>query len=71
MDDLSARLKHMKIGCYVNMILNHLVYADDIVVFAPSVKGLQQLVNVCHHFIMERLLSLNVNKTKRMISFLE
>lgn len=70
MDDLSNQLKQIKVGCFVNdSILNHLIYADDIVLFAPSVNGLQQLVNICHSFISERLLSLNVNKTKCMIFY--
>ena len=68
MDELSEKLQQIKVGCYLNaMILNHIFYADDIVLFAPSVNGLQQLVNICTKFMSERFLSLNVNKTKCMV----
>ena len=45
-------------------IVNHLIYADDIVVFCPSLSGLQHLVNTSHTFIPKRRLLLNTNKTK-------
>ena len=47
-DDLSCKLNNSNAGCYINNILvNHFMYADDIALLAPSVKGLQKLVNVC------------------------
>ena len=35
------------VGCYVGCrVLNHLLFADDAVIFAPSAKGLQQLLDI-------------------------
>ena len=68
MDELSSNLKNIKVGCCIaGKILNHLFYADDIVLFAPSINGLQHLVNISHKYISDRLLTLNKNKTKCMI----
>ena len=40
MDNLSIELNNINIGCCIDgKIINHLMYADDIVLFAPSVKG--------------------------------
>ena len=37
MDDLSERLNELKIYCMVGaLIINHLVYADDLVLISPS-----------------------------------
>ena len=33
--------------CSAGLIINHLMYADDLVVSAPSAKGLQKLLDVC------------------------
>ena len=39
-DDLSVTLNACQVGCCVgNVIINHLMYADDLVVLAPSVSG--------------------------------
>ena len=47
-DGLAEKLNKHKIGCVVdNRIINHLIYADDIVLFCPSLAGLQLLVNEC------------------------
>ncbi len=44
-DDLSVSLNSLKIGCVVtNMIINHLMYADDIVLISPSSAGLSTLI---------------------------
>ena len=44
-DDLSKKLNNCYLGCTVNDILiNHLIYADDLVLLAPSAHALQLLV---------------------------
>ena len=48
MNDLSVLLSKIPAGCYSgNTVINHLMYADDLVVFAPSAKDLQKLLNIC------------------------
>ena len=50
-DRLSTSLNKIHVGCIVNdALINHLMYADDIVLFAPSLKGVQQLVRMCELF---------------------
>lgn len=47
MDDLSKELKKCKTGCMVGeSLINHLIYADDLVVLSPYSAGLQQLLSV-------------------------
>jgi len=42
LDVLSIELNKVKAGCYIGEVpLNHLMFADDICVFFPSVHGLQ------------------------------
>ena len=61
MDNLSNMLNNCKIGCVINdRIVNHNIYADDIVVFSPSMSGLQQLVNVCSSYLSSMLAKQNV-----------
>ena len=33
-----------------NEIINHLMYADDLVIMAPSVAGLSKLLRICELF---------------------
>ena len=48
LDELSNELNNVKAGCYIgDALLNHLMFADDICVFCPSVRSLQGLLNVC------------------------
>jgi hypothetical protein len=50
-DDLSKILNNCYIGCTVNdVLINHLIYADDLVLLAPSAQALQLLVNQCELF---------------------
>jgi hypothetical protein len=47
-EDLSAKLSAAKVGCYINGVCyNHLNYADDCVLLAPSVRALQILIDEC------------------------
>jgi len=41
-DDLFLELNNIKAGCYmVEILLNDFIFADDICVFWPSLRGLQ------------------------------
>ena len=47
MDELSKNLSNVNVGCCVNNnVINHIMYADDLCLLAPSAKGLQFLVNI-------------------------
>jgi hypothetical protein len=65
MDDLSVKLQSMPIGYYINdTCFNHVMYADDAVLIAPSPSALQELVDVCQTFVTENDLQLNKTKSK-------
>ena len=50
-DDLSVTLNACRVGCCVgNVIINHLMYADDLVILAQSVAGLSKLLRICESF---------------------
>jgi len=51
LDDLFLELNNIKAGCYmVEILLNDLMFADDICVFWPSVRGLQSILDVCQAY---------------------
>ena len=51
MDDLSSKFNDTYIGCYIgSLCANHIMYADDLVIFAPSAKGLAHLLNIYNNF---------------------
>lgn len=55
-------------GCYIgNHCFNILAYADDLVVLAPSWRGLQHLLNVLHVQSLLIDLTCNVSKTVCMV----
>ena len=46
-DGLSVTLNACRVGCCVgNVIIDHLMYADDLVILAPSVGGLAKLLRI-------------------------
>ena len=63
-EELSSRLRDAKVGCHMNGIsMNHLNYADDAVMLAPSVSALQTLINICDNFANEYDMIYNVKKS--------
>ena len=51
MNDLSIRLIKLHISCsYSDIIIDDLRSAVDIVLIAPSVKGMRTLVNTCSEY---------------------
>lgn len=64
-DDLSKELSKCDYGCFMNYTcINHLIYADDIVIMAPSPDALQHLLNICQDFATANDIIYNVKKTK-------
>ena len=68
MDDLSLRLKKHYAGCRIaNNIINHLFYADDLVLLCPSHRGLQELLETCENFALEHDIIFNTKKSVVMV----
>ena len=68
MDDLSKKLNSVQSGCFIGLsLLNYLIFADDLCVFSPSIKGLQKLVNVCKEYAVNNFIIFNNDKSVGMI----
>jgi len=52
--------------CLGRSIINHRLYADDIVMFTPFAKGLQKLLDVCSNFVAEHVIIFNNTKSQVM-----
>ena len=53
-DDLSTRLNALPIGCKLGeLTINHLMYADDLVLISPSTRGLFRLLSECQQYGIE------------------
>ena len=67
-DNISERLNKTKIGCKVmELIVNHLFYADDLCLFSPSSRGLQILLNICHECASKLNIIFNESKCKIIV----
>ena len=67
-DDLSDYLVKSQIGCHIDSLcVNHVMYADDICLMAPSPAALQKLINICYDFSMQNNLSFNSSKSFCMV----
>jgi hypothetical protein len=68
MDDLSVDLMLCKSGCLVgDVIVNHLMYADDLVLISPSGSGLDMLLEVCEQYGCSHDIKYNGAKSAVMI----
>ena len=48
---MTDRLLSCNAGCYINdMCINHVMYADDICLLAPSASAMQSLLDVCYDY---------------------
>ena len=64
MDNLSIELNKYQVGCCINgKVVNHLMYADDTVLVAPSVKGLQKLIDATLVYGLTHNIAFNKLKT--------
>ena len=44
-------------------VINHLYYADDLVLLSPSAHGMQKLLNECEKYASEYGMKFNENKS--------
>jgi len=64
MDDLSLLLNMSHTGCnFNNIFINHLSYADDMCIIAPSARSLQTLLDICQNYSMSHNITYNTAKS--------
>ena len=67
-DDLSVSLKKCPTGCIAGgTVVNHLMYADDIVLLSPSATGLSLLLHVCGKYGLDHDIRFNSKKSAVII----
>ena len=70
MDDLSKKLNNVNAGCFMGRptaLMNNIMYADDLVILAPSHVGLCMLLSVCSDYGLEHYIKFNSAKSNIMI----
>ena len=63
LDKLSVALNKSGIGCNVGICVNHVFYADDLCLVAPTAMALQQIINVCSDYSVEHNIVFNEKKS--------
>jgi hypothetical protein len=67
-DDLSTILLHSHVGCYIEKTcVNHVFYADDLCLMAPSPSGLQTLIDLCYEYSITTDIMFNPQKSVCLI----
>ena len=68
MDDLSQSLNCCKTGCVSGEIMiDHLMYADDLVLLSPSATGLRELLRTCEKYSKDHAIIYNSKKSSVLI----
>lgn len=64
LEELSDKLRETPAGCFIDQVcFNHLFYADDAVLLAPSPSALQTLISVCGDYGCSHEMMYNPTKT--------
>ena len=66
LDGLIDKVSNCPFGCFIrNVCMSILLYADDILLIAPSVTALQKLLLVCDHELS--CLDMSINEKKSLV----
>ena len=58
----------LHVGCFVGtMLVNHLMYADDLVLLSPSAAGLSILLSICSTYGIEYDVMYNSKKSNVLV----
>ena len=69
-DELVVILSRLGVGCYMrDVFLSALLYADDMAILSPSLKGLQILLKACKSFCRDWYICLNHKKKQKNMAF--
>ena len=61
-------LNNVRVGCFVGtMLVNHLMYADDLVLLSPSATGLSILLSICSTYGIEYDVMYNSTKSNVLV----
>ena len=66
-NDLSTILKFENCPKLANMLISHLLWADDLIILSLDMKTTQKQLNMLHDFCKKWGLEINMDKTKAMI----
>ena len=67
MDDFSNKLNNVNAGYIIgSSLINHLMYANDLVLMAPSSMGLSMLLSLCSEYGIEH--NITYNSTKGLVT---
>jgi Reverse transcriptase (RNA-dependent DNA polymerase) len=62
---LLTRLRESDIGCHLgHLFVGALVYADDIVILAPTANAVRRMLDTCDVFASEYCVQFNASKSK-------
>ena len=51
MNSLTNKVIDCKAGCYIDMqCINHVLYADDICLMAPTATAMQYMLDMCYNY---------------------
>ena len=62
-DDLSDRLRASRVGCCYLGSVNHLCYADDMILLSPTPHGLQNMIDICADYAKGHDILFNTRKS--------
>ena len=63
-DNLSKQLSDARSGCFIgHQCINHVLYADEICLLAPSALGLQKLLEMCYDYSQDNDIIFNLLKS--------
>ena len=66
-DDLVLILSKLGVGCHIlNTFISILLYADDMALLSPSLRGLQRLLAACEQYCKDWDICLNPKKSRNM-----
>ena len=67
-DELSKMLNNVHVGWFVGtMLVNHVMYADDLVLLSPSAAGLSILLSICSTYGIEYDVMYNSTKSNVLV----
>ena len=68
MNKLSRLLVMNNVGCYIDVqCMNHLMYADDICLLAPTAIAMQQLLDICNDYGVANDITFNPLKSVYLV----